>query len=187
MRSRLQAQEPFVPVFNQVTADILWENRRNDEAAAILKTLPPTLLPRFYLAQVYASMGRYGEAADALREIPSGAFVSGAVEQAARLLRAAPAQALSTQTLVSNGLLGFVYLYAGAPGRALDFFEGLADGGSPALGNFPRIVWSPAYAPVRKTERFRAYARKAVMVEYWKARGWPDLCHPVGADDFACN
>jgi hypothetical protein len=28
--------------------------------------------------------------------------------------------------------------------------------------------------------------RKAGMVEYWRAKGWPDLCHPVGADDFAC-
>ena len=22
---------------------------------------------------------------------------------------------------------------------------------------------------------------------YWRARGWPDHCHPVGTDDFACE
>jgi hypothetical protein len=40
---------------------------------------------------------------------------------------------------------------------------------------------------VRKTERFKALMRKAGLVDYWKARGWPDLCHPTTGDDFACE
>ena len=24
-------------------------------------------------------------------------------------------------------------------------------------------------------------------VEYWRAKGWPDLCHPTTGDDFACD
>jgi len=36
-------------------------------------------------------------------------------------------------------------------------------------------------------ERFKALVRKAGLVDYWRARGWPDVCHPVGADDFACE
>ena len=44
-----------------------------------------------------------------------------------------------------------------------------------------------ALAPVRKTERFKAYARKAGMVDYWRARGWPDMCHPATRGDFACE
>jgi len=31
---------------------------------------------------------------------------------------------------------------------------------------------------VRKLERFKAYARKAGFVDYWRARGWPDLWPP---------
>jgi len=42
-------------------------------------------------------------------------------------------------------------------------------------------------APVRKTERFKAYVRKMGFVDYWRAKGWPDLCHPTTMDDFACN
>jgi len=57
----------------------------------------------------------------------------------------------------------------------------------PAIGNFLRLLWSPPYGPVRKTERFESYVRKAGMVEYWKARGWPDLCRPLGASDFVCD
>ena len=187
MRLRLQAQEPLVPIYNQVTASILSLNGRNDEAIAILRASPPTFIPRLYLAQIYASMGRYSEAAEALHEIASGAFLPGALEEAIRLLRTAPAQAASPQTIVSAGQLGFVYLYVGAPNRALDFYEGLAEAGYPTSGAFPSFLWAPDYAPVRKTERFKTYARKAGLVDYWRARGWPDLCHPTTGDDFVCN
>jgi hypothetical protein len=40
---------------------------------------------------------------------------------------------------------------------------------------------------VRKTERFKALMRKMGLVDYWKVRGWPDLCHPTTGDDFECN
>jgi hypothetical protein len=49
------------------------------------------------------------------------------------------------------------------------------------------MLWHSSYAPLRKTERFKALVRNAGFVDYWRARGWPDLCHPVGADDFACD
>mgnify|MGYP003337431015 FL=1 len=47
--------------------------------------------------------------------------------------------------------------------------------------------WHKSYAPVRKLERFKAYARNIGFVDLWRARGWPDLCRPIGADDFACD
>ena len=28
---------------------------------------------------------------------------------------------------------------------------------------------------------------QAGLVDYWRARGWPDLCRPMGADDFVCD
>jgi adenylate cyclase len=40
---------------------------------------------------------------------------------------------------------------------------------------------------VRKTDRFKKVARGLGLVEYWRARGWPPQCRPVGADDFACD
>jgi hypothetical protein len=44
-----------------------------------------------------------------------------------------------------------------------------------------------ASSPVRKTDRFKKFVRDAGLVDYWRVRGWPDLCHPVGAGDFACE
>ena len=29
--------------------------------------------------------------------------------------------------------------------------------------------------------------RKAGLVDYCRASGWPDLCRPMGADDFVCD
>ena len=59
--------------------------------------------------------------------------------------------------------------------RTLDFFDGLADNGSPGLGTQLSILWASAYSNLRKTDRFKAYLRKAGFIDYWKARGWPDF------------
>ena len=48
-------------------------------------------------------------------------------------------------------------------------------------------LWWPTPPSVRKTERFKALVRNSGMVDYWRARGWPDRCRPVGADDFICD
>jgi hypothetical protein len=40
---------------------------------------------------------------------------------------------------------------------------------------------------VRNTERFKTFARKAGLVEYWRAKGWPEFCHPTTGDDFVCT
>jgi len=184
MRLRLQAQEPFVPVFNVILAKVLWVNGRNEEAIAILKAQPPLRLRFLTLAEIYASMARYGEAADSLQG--TWGYPQGAIEEASRLLRSAPTQVNSPQTIPLG--LGFVYLYTGFPNRVLDDYEDLAEAGYPAFRSATLgSLWAPQYAPVRKTERFKTYVRKAGMVDYWRARGWPDLCRPIGADDFVCD
>ena len=83
--------------------------------------------------------------------------------------------------------MGFIYAYVGAPERVLDLTM-KAISKSAYVGPGDNVyLWAPAYAPVRKTERFKAYVRAAGMVDYWRAKGWPDLCHPMGADDFVCD
>jgi hypothetical protein len=47
--------------------------------------------------------------------------------------------------------------------------------------------WSPEFASLRKTERFKAVVRAWGFPDYWRARGWPDLCHPTTSDDFECS
>jgi hypothetical protein len=84
---------------------------------------------------------------------------------------------------VLHDWLGFVYGLAGAPERVLDFPDRLV-----AVDSFAYVaLFQATYVPVRKTERFKAFVRNVGLVDYWKARGWPDLCKPVGANDFACE
>ena len=83
------------------------------------------------------------------------------------------------------GELNFVYLFVGADARLLEFNERSI--AANYYGELFRDPWSPPAAALRKTEAFKTFVRKARFVEYWRARGWPDACHPVGAGDFACQ
>ena len=185
IRHQLQTLEPFAPTFNTATAEVLWLNGQNDAAIAMLKAIPEYNTSARNLAFVLATEGHYNEAADALLKISPGAFAPGTVEEAARLLRTAPARAVSPQTLPRLGGLGFVYPYVGAPNRVLEFHEDNIKAGY-SLGANTSLLWQPSYATVRKTERFKTYARKAGLVEYWRAKGWPEQCHPTTGDDFVC-
>ncbi len=48
-------------------------------------------------------------------------------------------------------------------------------------------LWAPEFVEVRKTQRFKAFVRKIGFVDYWKQKGWADLCRPRGPDDFECD
>jgi adenylate cyclase len=186
LRQRLEALEPFVPVFHNTFARLLWVSGQTDAAIALNKSPPGG--GGIALAAFYASQGRYAEAADVMQSVRGGDPVfSGQREAAARLLRTAPAAAASPKTLPRFGALGWVYLYVGAPDRVLEYYEGNIKIG--LVGSAADIIplWAPSYAPVRKMERFKAYVRAAGMVDYWRARGWPDHCRPMGADDFVCD
>jgi hypothetical protein len=66
--------------------------------------------------------------------------------------------------------LNFVYAYIGAPNRVLDNAERNVEVGY-LISNSTRSLWLPLHAPVRRTERFKAYVRKAGLVDYWRERG----------------
>lgn len=185
MRLRLQELEPNVQNFIVRAALALWVDGQSDTAIAMLKDLPPGGTDA--LAIIYASVGRYPDAIAVLEKLSPAVFPTVEANEAIRVLRSAPARTRSPQQLPSLGALGWVYLYAGAPERVLEFFERGLEAGYFAGAGSPESLWHPAYAPVRKTERFKAYARNAGLVEFWRARGWPDLCRPIGAEDFACN
>ena len=55
------------------------------------------------------------------------------------------------------------------------------------IGTIHGLAFAPAYASMRKTAVFKQFIRDTGTLAYWRAKGWPDLCHPVGADDFTCD
>jgi len=189
MRKQLIVIEPIIFVYNQNIEELLWisgqaDGAQMDRLRAATRRGGPALA---MLARIYAEQGRYTEAVDTLMAIPPQRYGKEKVDAAVSLLRTAPAAAISPQNLPRLALnLEFVYLHVGAPERVLEPFEDVI-----AEGNFPAgdmvWLWHPSYAPARKTDRFKTFARKAGLVDYWRAKGWPAFCHPLGTNDFACE
>lgn len=183
----LRSLEPFVPIYNVINASVLQIAGQNQEALDLLESSPADTPARFYrgayLAWGYAQVGRYAEAADALAAVRDEPQVSReALETAAHLLRAAkkdPAESLPSFPCE----LSFVYAYIGAPDRIMEFPERELLVGARLTG----WHWSPMFAAARKTERFKTFVHRTGLVDYWRAKGWADLCRPVGADDFVCD
>jgi len=185
VQQRVVALEPFVPRFRVNLATNVWLAGHDTDAIEMLsgeRSADGGSPGRFVrLAEFEAGIGHYSEAADALEFIHAGVFPKGTVEAAVRLLRMSPFDG-SFESIPQLGSLGFVFLHAGAPSRVLESYEALIERGYPGI--WP--LWHEAYAPVRQTERFKALVKRLNLPEFWRARGWPDLCHPVGTDDFTC-
>ena len=49
------------------------------------------------------------------------------------------------------------------------------------------FTWYPIRQKMRKTLQFKKYIRDIGLIDYWKEYGWPDICRPVGEDDFECD
>jgi len=188
IKQKLHELEPFIPVYDGNLAQALWLDGQADAAIALWKEIqdrPGGGNARNELARIYAALGRYEEAAAVISIRPGEQVpqqMRDLVSVMQRLLRSAPANVAEAKTLPRLIDGSFVYLYVGVPERALEPYEeggrGAADFG---------LLWHPTYAVVRKTERFKKIMRDEGLVNYWRERGWPEFCRPVGADDFACS
>jgi tetratricopeptide (TPR) repeat protein len=148
-----------------------------------------------FLAPAYAKLGRFSEAVDALFDgggsqtrRTSGLYTKPMFEAAAQVLRAAANKTEPPRELPDfDSELAFVYAYTSTPERILDGLEKVVEAGGPFSGSILRDVWWLTPSSVRKTERFKAIVRKTAVVNVWRERGWPDLCHPTIGDDFECD
>lgn len=46
--------------------------------------------------------------------------------------------------------------------------------------------WSPLFAPARQQPAFKEILKRYKLPEFWRSNGWPDICSPVGSNDFTC-
>jgi TolB-like protein len=76
--------------------------------------------------------------------------------------------------------------YAGELDTAMDIFETrMFDASWYTLSRFWHLT--EEYTALRQTERFKQMVTKMRLVEFWREHGWPDLCQPVGEEDFDCD
>jgi hypothetical protein len=189
LREQLRMLEPFVPIYNVYTAYHLQLDGQTDASIQVLEDVSPgsaevSARRNLYLARAYAATQRFGQAADVLLAIPTNQnFLSQtAAVDAAQLLRIAPARPATLPAL--PGAFSFAYASVGASDRILEGYERYIEFGGRSP---PAELWDPVYASLRKMDQFKVVMRKFGLVAYWRARGWPDLCHPVGANDFVCD
>jgi predicted Zn-dependent protease len=189
----LRALEPFVPIYNLVTAELLQARGQIGDSIPMLEAMPPDvaggMLRNALLAHAYAAERDYDEAANTLLAIPQQQTQVSrrSVEDAAALLRNASTKTPSPQPLPElEGELKFAYFYAGAPERFLEYAERMIEVQYVVQAQFA-YLWQPELGQVRKTERFKTLVRKAGLVDYWRAKGWPEFCHPTTGDDFECS
>ena len=129
------------------------------------------------LAEAYAQQGRYRESAAVLLKVNNedGEINRQNLAAAAAILNAlADKQKLPSPLPRFDSELNFVYVAAGEPERMLEW----------GLG---QLVWWPMLSEVRRTVQFKKGLRDSGLVDYWRAKGWPDLCHPTIGDDFECS
>lgn len=88
--------------------------------------------------------------------------------------------------LYPNPDFNWIFAYSGQPEQLMSGPERTLQTGVFAR-SYSSYIFDHSLAPVRKTERFKKFLRDAGLVEYWRARGWPDLCHPTTGDDFECS
>lgn len=185
------ALEPLIPSAN---FGLAWGHVANNQPNAAIALLEGrqgigNFAQQSVLGPAYAMSGQFHKAADSILQMGRGQIGMrlgrGTFDDMARLMRNAPQKVADPKALPPlHEMLNFVYAYVGAEDRLLDFAERSFEVG---LFGELRYLFNPVYSPARKTERFKTLVRKAGLVEYWRARGWADMCHPTTGDDFVCD
>lgn len=186
MREKLRSLEPLVPTFNGNTIPVLIAAgeyaRALSMAQALSRESGASVLP---LVRVYAAMGRYSDAADAALTVNPALYPPDVLDAAVRLLRMAPASAAQLD-IPFLGQFSFAFAYVGLPERVLEQAERARDLDRKGMNNLVAF-WGSDFRIARKTARFKNLVRDAGLIDYWRAKGWPQYCHPTTGDDFACN
>ncbi len=83
---------------------------------------------------------------------------------------------------IRSVLIAYWAAYYGDAQLALDQLNAIAHG---AVDE--GLLWRPVLSEVRKLPGFKKLVAREGLVEYWRAKGWPDLCRPTVGDDFECS
>ena len=181
-----QALDPLSPNHRLWYGMALLAENQPQAAITFLEARPDRRIVGItYLAEAYAATGQFEKAADWIAASKRGAFYSvdpKSVDAAEALMRALAAK-MPVPKVYPVAYYNWAFAYAGHPERLMDEPERLWQ-----IGNLQRaFIFDHSLAPVRKTERFKKFLRDVGLVDYWRATGWPDLCHPTTGDDFECS
>ena len=180
-----QALDPLSPNHRIWYGAALLAGNQSQAAIDFFEARPDRrILGLSYLAEAYAATGQFDKAADSIaasKRSPLYLVDPKSVDAAEALMRALAAK-MPIPKVYPVAYYNWIFAYAGQPERLMGEPERFWQ-----IGNLRTFIFDHSLAPVRKTERFKKFVCDVGLVDYWKARGWPELCHPTTGDGFECS
>jgi TolB-like protein/Tfp pilus assembly protein PilF len=180
--------EPLNPFYHAISGIALWHLRDYDRAIESMRralSLDPGL-KSFHVEYVALLLdaGRLEEAAAYVADCDAcDPEQRGFMRSALRHIRR-PAGRFEYGDALRYTFGDYVFRYQiGGEGSVLDALERAAADGELV----PLSINSRAIAATRHSPRYRALVTKVGLEDYWRARGWPGFCQPVGEEDFDCR
>jgi len=185
--------DPFVPLFQQVAADMYdtaGDYEKRDESIRTLVSLDPEIifsiswtLQRLFENRRFEEMHRYVDEVDLKHWATTDAM-----HRAIEWLRD-PQQVPDDETLK---ILLWVPSLAMLANRPDIFFDLISDPSEATRYTLVTEIYNPGLLAdetrlVRELPQTKAFLKGVRLPEYWRKVGWPDICSPTGEDDFECH
>ena len=189
---RLVAVEPSEPAYQTLLGSVLHMAGDNDGAIAHWESglVDPnnTFVATGHRIMSYFEAGRYDDAREALRGYKPNRLTAGQFENMDKILAALaagkPPPPVDT-SIDDRSLLDILWPQLGATEAFLEGWrKRLVDAG---WKDVAMNLGYPLVSPARKTDGYKEMVTEIGLVDYWRERGWPHYCRPLGEDDFECE
>lgn len=190
---RMVDLDPFVPIFLQVAADMYdtaGDYEKRDKYIKTLVSIAPDLpfsiswtLQLYFENRQFEEMHSYVDEVD-LKDWSTNEGMHKAIDW----LRD-PQQTPDDETLKVLLWQPALSMLANRPDV---FFDLLLKSDDPTRYTYTTEIYNPGLSAdetriARELPQTRAFLKAVRLPEYWRKAGWPDICSPVGEDDFECH
>jgi len=190
---RMVDLDPFVPIFLQVAADMYdtaGDYEKRDKYIKTLMSIAPDLrfsiswtLQLYFENRQFEEMHRYVDEVD-LKDWSTAEGMHKAIDW----LRD-PQQTPDDDILK---VLLWHPAFAMMANRPDVFFDLLLNSDDPTRYTYTTEIYNPGLSAdetriARELPQTRAFLKAVRLPEYWRKAGWPDICSPIGEDDFECH
>lgn len=185
--------DPFVPLFQQVAADMYdtaGDYEKRDESLRTLLSIDPEIifsitwtLQRYFENRQFEEMHRYIDKVN-LRHWSTTEGMHMVIEW----LRD-PQQDPDNKTLEALAWVPALVMLANRPDIFFDLF---LDPDDTTRYTLTTEIYNPGLPAdetriMRELPQTKAFLKGVRLPEYWRKVGWPEICSPIGEDDFECH
>jgi TolB-like protein len=193
VRDRMIDLDPFVPLFQQVSADMYdtaGDYEKRDESIRTLVSIDPEIvfsitwtLQRLFENRQFEEMHRYVDEVDLKHWATTDAM-----HRTIEWLRD-PQQDPDDEIVKT---LLWVPALAMLANRPDIFFDLISDTRDTTRYTYTTEIYNPGLSAeetrvVRELPQTKAFLKDVRLPGYWRMVGWPDICSPIGEDDFECH